>query len=331
MELKAYAAYYDNEVRKQSSSGGIFSLLASNFDVVYGVAMTNDCYGAQFVRTEKDISALRGSKYLQANVGKTFVDVEEDLKNKKSVLFTGSACQVNGLKKFLGKDYGNLFCVDVICHGVPSPELWRMYAKYQEKARGAKLQTVDFRCKENVCKNIDVETNSIFVFKDSDPYMQMFLRDYCLRPSCYHCKAKDKKLSDLTIADFWGIDSVASEMNDGKGTSLVIVRSEKGVELFENIKDSLVWKNVTYEEGVKQNPSEYSSSARPLERETFFKDMHAMSFDQLSKKYIKSQHVPLTIILKRKMRDIIGKNKNKIEPSWENYGLLLGFSSKNER
>ena len=140
--MKSYAAYYDNdEVRLNSSSGGIFSVIASKFDVVYGVSLTEDCYEAIFKRSVENVDSLRGSKYLQAKMGDTFKEVKKDLNEGKLVLFSGTGCQINGLKLFLGKDYDNLFCLDIICHGAPSPLLWKEYLKYQEKQYG------DFKCK----------------------------------------------------------------------------------------------------------------------------------------------------------------------------------------
>ena len=325
---KVYAAYYDNEVREKSSSGGLFSLLAQQFDVVYGVAMTEDNYGAKFVRAEKDISVLRGSKYLQASVGDTFKKVKEDLTSGKLVLFTGTGCQVNGLRKFLNKYYENLFCVDVICHGVPSPLLWEMYVKHQESVNGKKVYNVNFRCKEYSWKDFDMKKDAVFNSKDADPFMQMFLRDYCLRPSCYACKAKENKMSDMTIADFWGIDNVVPEMNDDQGVSLVIVRNDKAVDIFEKCKHELFFREVTYENGVRQNPSEYSSAKRPPERDIFFNDMLSMDFNDLSKKYASNKHekghkCSLLSKVKRKVKSVLRKgNHNR-----GGYGILFMFSN----
>ena len=131
--MKTYAAYYNNDIRLSSSSGGIFSIIADSFDVIYGVAMSEDCYGAEFVRVEGDVAPLRGSKYFQAKVGDTFREVKKDLLDGKRVLFSGTGCQINGLSLFLGKGYENLFLLDIICHGVPSPKLWKEYVEYQEK------------------------------------------------------------------------------------------------------------------------------------------------------------------------------------------------------
>ena len=305
--MKCYAAYFDNEIRKQSSSGGIFSLIASYYDVVYGVAMTDDCRSAEFRRMTDDISLLRGSKYLHAKVGDTFRQVKNDLENGKTVLISGTGCQINGLKMFLQKDYTDLLTVDVICHGTPSPKLWDIYVGYRESQSGEKLESVNFRCKDNGWVNYGMKENQKYISKEKDPFMQMFLRDYSLRPACYRCHAKDMKLSDMTLADFWGIESVAPEMDDGNGTGLVIVRTDKGQEIFEAAKQQLIWKEVSYEEGVRSNPSEYRSAGRPEMRDAFFRDLSRIPFSEMAKKYASPTKTPVSVRLKRKIKNAIRK------------------------
>lgn len=285
---KVYAGYNMNQdVRLSSSSGAIFSLLAENVlfqnGVVYGVKMSNDCYSAEFTRVTDTAGLvwIRGSKYLQAKVRNTYKQVKDDLLAGRFVLFSGTGCQVNGLKNFLGKEYDNLLCVDVICHGVPSPVLWKKYAEYQEKKNDGKLKSINFRCKDDSWTDFGMkevladipqsEAKQLYISKDKDPYMQMFLRDYGLRPSCYNCVAKKVKMADLTIADFWGINDVAPEMNDGNGTSLILIRTNKGMNAFETISSKLKLKEVAYEDGVRSNPAEYKSCHRPPQRDTFLR------------------------------------------------------------
>lgn len=313
--IAAYAAYSkDDKARFESSSGAVFSLLAEQVlhrnGVVYGVAMSLDCQYAEFVRVDhrKDLAKLRGSKYLQARLGKTLQRVKLDLESGFAVLFSGTGCQINGLKRFLGKEYSNLYCVDVICHGVPSPKLWREYVQYNEDRQKAKLVGVNFRCKDDSwadfgMKRIDAKHKVMYVPKDKDPFMLMFLSNYCLRPSCYECAAKGSKLSDLTIADFWGIDKVVSGMNDGKGVSLVITRSNRGQRMLDEIIERVKIQQVTYEDGVRQNRADYSSADRPKERDRFFKDMNTLSFDELKVKY----GAPEPISQKRKVKNAIKK------------------------
>lgn len=341
--LATYAAYSkDDEIRRLSSSGAVFSLFAEHIlslnGVVYGVAMTNDCRDAEFIRVDNinELSKLRGSKYLQAKMRNTFRLIKQDLENKIIVLFTGVGCQVNGLKAFLGKNYENLLCVDVICHGVSSPALWRKYVEDFEKINKAKLVSVNFRCKDTGwvdfgIKKRDTKQCRVYISKDQDSYMQMFLRNYCLRPSCYECVAKKEKCSDVTIADFWGIEKVAQEMNDNKGISLVIIRTNKGSELFKQVEDRLFLKPVKYHEGVKENPCEYESVKRPIQRNMFFDDMNTMSFFELENKYLpvswkgKIKRVFFRTHLRKIFKgggipisDVKCKNNN-------NYGVLLTF------
>ncbi len=326
--LSAYAAYsLDETERVNSSSGGIFSLIArrilSDHGVVYGVAMSEDCRKAEYLRvTDEDgLERLRTSKYLQAHVGDTLRSVKEDLGNGLTVLFSGTGCQINGLIGYLGvgkcasavkMSYPNLYCVDVICHGAPSPALWREYVEYIEKENAAKLIGINFRCKDDNWTDFGVkETYSqegiaqckeLYISKDKDPYMLMFLRDYCLRPSCYACKAKELKLSDITLADFWGIQKIAPEMSDGKGTSLVLVRSDKGKGLLQESQEIKV-KEVSYTEGVAYNRAEYQSALRPVQRDVFFDDMSVLPFEELRKKY----GTPTPVPLKRKIKSGIKK------------------------
>ena len=135
----------------------------------------------------------------------------------------------------------------------------------------------------------------------------MFLRDYCLRPSCYSCTAKKMKMSDLTIADFWGINAVAPDMNDGMGTSLVLIRTDKGRAIFERISSSMKLKEVSYEAGIEENPAEFRSCVRPMQRNTFFDDMYNMSFEELKMKYATPIKVPLLTKVKRKVKKTIKK------------------------
>lgn len=316
-EKNTYACYgIDINERLYSSSGGLFSIIArkaiGNNGIVYGVAMSEDCYSAEYIGITdiNELYRLRGSKYFQAKVGNTYKKIKEDLHAGRFVLFSGTGCQVNGLKRFIGKEYDNLLCVDIICHGVPSPKLWMEYVKYQEKKYG-KLESVNFRCKDNGWQSFgmkeNVNGNQLFVSHDRDPFMRMFLRNHCLRPSCYNCHAKYYKKSDMTIADFWGIESVAPEMNDDKGTSLVIIRTDKGQKLFESIKSDLRWKEVSYEDGVRDNPSEYSSVERPTTREAFFVDLDTIPFEEMEMKYAADIKVSLVRRAKNKTKGAVEK------------------------
>jgi coenzyme F420-reducing hydrogenase beta subunit len=300
--MKVYAAYYNNNVREDSSSGGMFSLIASEFDVIYGVEMDENNQYAIFARKTKDISSLRGSKYLQARVGDTFMSVKKDLESGLNVLFSGTACQVNGLLNYLQVDFPNLVTIDVICHGVPSPVF---YHKFVE---GTNVQNINFRAKDGGWNNYTygMKLNKKYISYNKNKYMMLYIKDLALRPSCYKCLSKTTKRSDFTLGDFWGIEKIYPDMTDNKGTSLVIVRTGKAHSLFEKLKNQLVWKEVTYEEGIMQNTSEYKSSKCPDCRNEFFMDLSKMSFEELYRKYC---HKPSAF---KRMHNIIRKLINVI-------------------
>lgn len=280
--MKTFAAYYDNEIRIKSSSGGVFSLIASKFDVIYGVEMDQTNQYAIYARKTNDISSLRGSKYIQAKVGDSFKQVKKDLDDGKSVLFVGTVCHVEGLRKFLRCDYSQLMLVDVVCHGVPTPYYWHKYIEDKEV-----IHNINFRAKNGGWDNYTygMLLNDEYIPYNKNRFMSLYVRDYMLRPCCYECICKKNKKSDITLGDFWGIEKIDPSMTDNKGTSLVIVRSEKGQRLFDSLKPEMSWKEMSYEEGVMQNPSEYSSSAKPSKRSNFFRDMKNLPFDKLYRKY----------------------------------------------
>lgn len=340
--LKVYAAYAnDKNIRLASSSGAMFSLLANKIlsegGVVYGVRMSDDCYKAQYARVDSidGLSALRGSKYLQAKLGDTYKNVKKDLQEGASVLFTGTGCYVNGLKTFLGKDYDNLMCMDIVCHGTPSPKLWKKYVEYREKQNNSKMIYASFRNKDKhdwdgfEMKEIDESHKEVWISRHIDPYFSMFVKNICLRPSCYSCTAKYYKLSDITVADFWGIDSVAPEMNDNLGVSLIITRTNKGQLIFDSISDKLNRKEVSYEDGVRENKSEYQSYPMPKERSSFFYDMNRMPFEKLFHKYV---DMPLwkqvASKLKRLAKKLSGGKTYEHVNTHEDYGLVLEFKKR---
>ena len=306
--IHTYAAYNYNEIiRLNSSSGGIFTLLAeyviNKKGIVYGVTMSDNCYENYFIRVHNisDLSKLRGSKYIQARVGDTFKKVYNDLNSGLYVLFSGTGCQINGLKSFLQKEYENLICVDVICHGVPSQKIWKKYVEYVEKSNG-KLKSINFRSKEKSWQEFGIKENELFISKDDDIFFQFFNRCYCLRPSCYQCVAKSDKRSDITIADYWGIENIIPELNDNKGISLVLIRTDNGNNLFNIVKSGCYYQETSYEDGVRENIAEYMSHDYPKQRETFYYDLDNMSIDKLAIKYL---YGPLWKRIGRKIKKFI--------------------------
>lgn len=262
-----------DEDRMSSSSGGMFIALAREVlrtgGVVFGVVFDDvNEVKITYAETLDETFPMMGSKYLQAKVGTAFADAERFLKQGRNVLFSGTPCQIYGLHKYLQKKYSNLLSVDFLCHGVPSPGVWRRYLKetikhLQSARRAAAGKNTVFSCLNAMSTLVDIEFRdkilhgwkkySFVVRKKSaskadlnsvllsdmhreNPFMRGFLSDIYLRPSCYECKCKNGvSRSDLTIADFWGIDTLMPDFDDDKGVSLVLVNTEKGQQIFNKL------------------------------------------------------------------------------------------------
>lgn len=314
----AYACINNNEeTRQQSSSGGVFTLIAEYIlslgGVVFGAAFDEDLsvYHIEVTNIEA-LSKLRGSKYLQSRIGDTYKSAKAYLEGGKPVLFTGTPCQISGLYAFLGKDYENLYTQDLICHGVPSPDVWQKYLRFREKSAGASTQRTFFRHKKygwemfSVLLDFTNSTEYIQIFS-KDLYMKGFLADLCLRPSCYNCHSKSvERESDITLADFWGIVRVCPEFFDDKGTSLVLVNSPKGAKLFDAISAFMHYKEVDMDEALKYNPSAFRSVAKPKKRELFMKMINEAPFDAAVEACIKKGLIEKSVILfKKAVRKVI--------------------------
>ena len=271
----AYAVISKNDfIRKESSSGGFFSELCKEVirehGFVYGVAY-NESFEVYHicVENERDLSLIRGAKYLQSNLGNTFADIKKKLDENKKVLFSGTPCQVAGLKSYLNKEYNNLICVDFVCHGIPSPLAWSEYIKYRSKIdnEGKMPLSINLRSKETgwsrykYCHIFEYENKRVIIPNNESLYMKLFVGDYINQLACSDCKFKGySRVSDFTLGDFWGIWDIHSDMDDDKGTSVVLVHSDRGKELFNRLENSLIIKKVSLEEASRQNPSMLTSS-----------------------------------------------------------------------
>lgn len=295
----AYAMINKNEqIRMKSSSGGIFTLVAeyiiNNKGSVYG-AVIDDNLDVKHIRIDKiqDIVLLRGSKYVQSQIGKTLNQVKKDLDNGEKVLFTGTPCQIQGLRTFLRKDYVNLILMDIVCHGVPSPLIWQKYISDLQKSYKQNLKEIYFRDKSTGWKHYSVkfkfDTSEYKCVGFNNTYMKGFLNDIYLRPSCYSCNFKGiRRISDITVADFWGIENVLPKMDDDKGTSLVVIHSEKGKQVFDKLKDKIILNEVNLNEAIKYNPSMITSVNYNKNREAFFAELNdGADLLELIQKYTK--------------------------------------------
>lgn len=293
----AYACFNkDEEIRKKSSSGGVFTLIATNIiadnGVVFG-ARFNNLFEVEhgYIESAEDIKVFRGSKYVQSKIGYTFTEVKKFLEDGRKVLFSGTPCQIGGLKSFLGKDYENLICIDIICHGVPSPFAWNKYKN--EISNGRKITDVSFRDKTYGWKDysfrMDFEDGTSYFEKGSEnKYIRGFIGDIYLRNSCYQCKFKTlHRQSDLTLADFWGIENINEDMDDGIGTSFIMVNSEKGNQILQRIKEQIEVQKADLEESIKYNMSAVRASYRNPRREYFFRNINRFKFNKLVEKTLK--------------------------------------------
>lgn len=299
----SYAAYNKDEViRLASSSGGIFTLLAEQTilgnGVVFGAAMGEDQRTVTHiaVRTMQELEKLRGSKYLQSNIEGIYSQVRTELLANRPVLFSGTPCQVEALRSFLGQDFENLLCVDLICHGVPSPKVWQKYLSYQENRAGAPARRTFFRHKKYGWKTfaLSFEFSNDKVYEQifqKDLFMQTFLRNACLRPSCHHCHFKRiNRSSDITLADFWGIENLFPEMDDDKGISLVLIHTGKGQQTFDKLKDKLCFLPVNTEKALKGNSAMTCSAVPHKQRTKFFAMLDILPFDVLARRYAKPKY-----------------------------------------
>lgn len=309
----AMAAINTNEeIRLKSSSGGLFTLIAENIidqgGVVFGAAFTDDFKSVRHICVDNiaDLDKLRGSKYVQSKIGDTYKQAKEYLDNGRMVLFTGTPCQIGGLYSYLRKPYENLFTQDIICHGVPTPMMWEKYVEEHERKTSSKANKVTFRNKKNGWKAYSVfigfENRKQYLKEHSaDIYIRAFLSDICLRPSCSDCQFKGiKRQADVTLADFWGIQNVMPEMDDDKGTSLVLVHSDKGRGLLDELSDKIKSRTVDTDIVEKYNPSVAKSVAVNDKRENFLNDIRTEDFEITVTRYTR-------ISFMRRVRNTIGK------------------------
>lgn len=280
----------DKAIRANSRSGGMFTAVSDYIlkqkGIVYGCVLTDDLQVIHVrAATEELRNQMRGSKYVQSKMGDIFRQIKNDLDDGAEVLFSGTSCQVAGLKAFLRREYSNLFCIDIVCHGVPSPKVWRDYLGWQQERHG-QIRAFDFRNKEKYGWAGHVETLCFNSGKQisSRVFTTLFYSHAILRPSCYECPFKSvMHPGDITIGDYWGIDKAAPGFNDNKGVSLVLVNNDKGQEIFDEVKYCTDWKKTRIEDSM-QAPLKGPFS-RPGIRDSFWNDYKDKNFDEIAAEY----------------------------------------------
>lgn len=295
-EINVYAVKHKNlNTRMNSRSGGAFTaisdLILEENGIVYGCVLTKD-FRAKHIRakTKEERNLMRGSKYIQSDLGDVFLNVKKDLEAKRKVLFSGTSCQVAGLKTFLQKEYDNLLCVDIVCHGVPSTKVWEKYLKWQERKNKSKCVSVDFRNKKDFGWSAHVETlylkNADGIKKqiNSEIFKNIYFSHLILRPACYQCPYKSvNHPGDITIADYWGIEKAAPGFSDNKGVSLVLINNKLGRNVFKQIQNDIDFKKCRMEDSMRT--TFIRPFSKPENRERFWKDYNKYPFDKIVKKY----------------------------------------------
>lgn len=336
----------NEEVRMSSSSGGIFSHLAEYIikigGYVVGAAFSEDFHSVNHIMIgdSDEIPRLRGSKYLQSDVGEIYRQVENKLLEDKYVLFSGTGCQIAGLRAYLKRDYEKLFLVDVVCHGVPSQDFWSRYLGEIEIIHHGKANSVNFRSKKIGWEEFGLEAqfgeNVYFKELKDDPYLEIFQRNLSLRESCYYCKYKSVTgIADLSIGDLWGADQIDLEFNDNKGISFILINSNKGQKLIDTIKEKTRSKEIDLKDAIVHNRNIAHPAIMPTDRSQFFADLKNENFSRVLKKYTR-------ISSKEKIKRVLDKaglltiakqflHRGSDEPFLDKnleYGLLITFSNK---
>ena len=288
---QGFLAQHKNEdIRKESTSGGAFTAIASwiirQGGIVYGAGYRKGTFIVehQGVETEKDLSVFRNSKYVQSNIGNTFKEALGHLKAGRWVCFSGTPCQIEGFRSFLrGREYEKLVCVDLVCHGIPSPRILTRYIEAQQTLIGGEFTNVLFRD-----KHYGYHYSSFSIYNkergkdyhkgvDSNAYLRAFFNNLSDRPSCYDCRFKKRyRKSDLTLWDCFPIEKFTKQM-DGKGTTRVLVQSQKGKMIMDAIGNELRTVRVETDKLVSDVREMFHSVPMNPQREQFFKDCNAMS------------------------------------------------------
>ena len=326
----------DENSLKKSASGGAFAVFAKyiieNNGVVYGCSMENidNKLTPMHIRIDRkeDITKLQGSKYVQSDIGISYKNVKKDLLDGTEVLFTGTPCQVDGLKQFLKKDYDNLLLVEIICHGVPSKKLFQDFILYYGDKLGKEIKEFYFRDKS---KGQGMVTRTFYTDLDGNiketvkngqllSYVSLFSKSYTYRINCYSCPfATEERIADLTLGDFWGFHeeypSYKGKLSNGKGISCILANTDKGIKMIEKCSDDFTLMSSDFDKVSRHNaqlhsPSKYSKK-RTVILDLYKEDGYA-SIDRFFRtnykkdiiKYSISDLIPKTA--KRRIKQIFG-------------------------
>lgn len=331
------SAIKDNEILMKSASGGIFSAAAKKIiDIggcVFGAAFVK-CDGKLMpmhirIENENEIIKIQGSKYVQSDIGTTYKEAEAELKKGKTVLYSGTPCQIDGLKGFLGKDYDNLFTIDIICHGVPNADFFNSYIKQLMEKYGGEIKDFKFRDKTK-----GWGLNAKVIYTDSakkehyklipsgaSSYFDMFLKSDIYRENCYSCKyAQVNRVGDITIGDFWGfqnqhpqlLKSAGGNYSDVSGISCILVNTEKGKQLVSLLDNSVYLDKSSLDKISNENSQLKHPSIKSAERETIltlYKDQGYPAVEKYFRRRngLRTQYYYIKNALPRNLKNMIKK------------------------
>ena len=293
------AAYHkDDEIRHESTSGGLFSALANKMydecGYVGGSVYTDDFSAKHIVSNNReDLLQIRGSKHFQSDMTYIFKQIKKLLIGGEKCLVCGAPCQMAGLRLFLCKEYENLIVVDFICLAINSPKIFHKHLESLERQYGAKVVSVQGKNKDlgwrSLSYKIKFANDKVYLREGrKDEFTRGFISAHCIsRPTCYECKYKGfPRISDITLGDFWGIENIDRTMDDNMGTSVVLLNTKKGIDFFNKIKDKIVTKELALSDVLPGNQSLLRSIALPtINRDEFYKDVDKLPFDMVVKKY----------------------------------------------
>lgn len=297
--IHTIAAIHKNmRIRWNSTSGGAYTALADvmleSGGYVSGAVYNEGFTGVHNYVTNnpEEMDKLRSSKYLQSNAEGLYRTIKQLLAKGEKVLACGTPCQMAALRSFLNKDYENLIIVDFICRGVNSPKVYRAYLDSLEKKYGSKVVYVKAKNKELGWRNLTRKVT----FENGESYYGVFMEDdfrrgyhtnvFC-RPSCYNCQFKGfPRISDITIADYWGIEKIDKNLDSNVGTSMILLNSKKGNDYFQLVKDCLDYRETAFETIFAGNPA-LTKPIGPakVDREALFEDLDSHDFDYITQKY----------------------------------------------
>ena len=316
----------DDQIRFTSSSGGLFSVLALNVlhqdGYVCGAVMSDDLRSVHhiIIKDEEELYRMRGSKYVPCEMGSIYSKVKKLLDLGKIVLFSGVSCQIAGLNSYLKKSYENLYTIEILCHGVPSPILWQKYLDYWEKKHNANVVDIGFRSKRFSWRQLgnvysDKQSKRCYEFAFVNPYFRMFNSEMALRKSCYRCRVKQGRSgADISLGDFWHLEDFRPDFYDNKGISLVLINTEKGNNLFASVHEDIKYTcdGIDFEKVARFNPGVSRSLTTSSERTSFYIDINNMRFKRFIRKYV---HLPLRRRIKAKLTQT---------QLWKMLSILLG-------